>query len=148
MNAPSTSRGSPPLDLRDRENDVAVVGMACRLPGARDAAELWRNLCAGVESISFFSEDELREAGVSPDALRDPAFVPAYGAIPEAWCFDAPFFGVSRREAQAMDPQHRVLLECAWSALEDAGVDPARFPGAVAVFAGSASSGPHSCAAQ
>jgi amino acid adenylation domain-containing protein len=143
MSPSPLSDGVPPVDLDGRENDVAVVGMACRLPGARDAAELWRNLCAGVESISFFSEDELREAGVSPDALRDPAFVPAYGALPEAWCFDAPFFGVSRREAQAMDPQHRVLLECAWSALEDAGVDPARFPGAVAVFAGSATSSPH-----
>jgi amino acid adenylation domain-containing protein len=143
MSRPPLSDGALPGDLDDRENDVAVVGMACRLPGARDTAELWRNLCAGAESISFFSEDELREAGVSAAALRDPAFVPAYGAIPEAWCFDAPFFGVSRREAQAMDPQHRVLLECAWSALEDAGVDPARFPGAIAVFAGSASSGPH-----
>ncbi|HEU4557555.1 MAG TPA: amino acid adenylation domain-containing protein, partial [Longimicrobium sp.] len=137
------SDGVPLVDLDDRENDIAVVGMACRLPGARDAAELWRNLCAGVESISFFSEDELREAGVSTNALRDPAYVPAHGALPEAWCFDAPFFGVSRREAQAMDPQQRVLLECAWSALEDAGVDPARFPGAIAVFAGSASSAPH-----
>ncbi|HYH80546.1 MAG TPA: type I polyketide synthase, partial [Longimicrobium sp.] len=143
MSRPPLSDGATPVDPHDRENDVAVVGMACRLPGARDAAELWRNLCAGVESISFFPEDALREAGVPPHALRDPAFVPAYGALPEAWCFDAPFFGVSRREAQAMDPQHRVLLECAWSALEDAGVDPARFPGAVAVFAGSASSGPH-----
>jgi amino acid adenylation domain-containing protein len=143
MSRPPLSDGALPGDLDDRENDVAVVGMACRLPGARDTAELWRNLCAGAEAISFFSEDELLEAGVSPAALRDPAFVPAYGAIPEAWCFDAPFFGVSRREAQAMDPQHRVMLECAWSALEDAGVDPARFPGAIAVFAGSASSGPH-----
>ncbi|HST61353.1 MAG TPA: aminotransferase class III-fold pyridoxal phosphate-dependent enzyme, partial [Longimicrobium sp.] len=143
MNRPPLSGGVPLVDLDDRENDVAVIGMACRLPGARDPAELWRNLCAGVESISFFSEAELRAAGVSPQALRDPAFVPAYGALPEAWCFDAPFFGVNRREALAMDPQHRVLLECAWSALEDAGVDPARFPGAVAVFAGSGSSGPH-----
>jgi amino acid adenylation domain-containing protein len=125
--------------MQDRENEIAVVGMACRFPGARTPAEYWRNLCAGVESVRHFSEDELRAAGVDEATLRDPAYVRAYGALDDAYAFDAPFFGVNGREAQVMDPQQRVFLECAWSALEDAGCDPSRFAGAIGVFAGSGS---------
>src|SRR6476620_8169070 len=98
------------MSLEDRENEIAVVGLACRLPGARDADGFWANLAAGVESVSFFADDELRAAGVPEADLRDPAFVRAYGSLPDAWCFDAPFFAVSPREALVMDPQHRVFL--------------------------------------
>ncbi|HSU12938.1 non-ribosomal peptide synthetase/type I polyketide synthase [Longimicrobium sp.] len=126
--------------MSDRENEIAVVGMGCRLPGARDVAGFWTNLSAGAESISFFPDDELRAAGVPEEDLRDPAFVRAYGSLPDAWAFDAPFFAVNPPEALVMDPQHRVFLECAWTALEDAGVDPARFPGSIAVYAGSGAS--------
>jgi amino acid adenylation domain-containing protein len=123
--------------MEDREGEIAVVGMSCRFPGARDTAEFWRNLAAGVESVSFFSDAELRQAGASDALLAHPGFVGAHGALADAFAFDAPFFGVSHREAQVIDPQHRVFLECAWSALEDAGVDPARFAGAIGVYAGS-----------
>ncbi|HYM62411.1 MAG TPA: type I polyketide synthase [Thermoanaerobaculia bacterium] len=116
---------------------IAVIGVACRFPGARSADELWRNLRGGVESITFFSEDELKAAGVTPEQLRDPRFVGAKGVLDEADCFDAGFFGVSPREAALMDPQQRVFLETAWTALEDAGYDPRNFPGAIGVFAGS-----------
>ena len=127
-------QGAP---VNDGDAAIAVVGMSCRFPGARTPAEFWANLCAGVESISFFPENELIEAGVPAEAVRDPAFVPAYGAMDDAHAFDAGFFGVPRGEARVMDPQHRVFLECAWSALEDAGVDPGRFAGAIGVYAGS-----------
>ncbi|HEX6373984.1 MAG TPA: amino acid adenylation domain-containing protein [Longimicrobium sp.] len=125
------------MQMEDRENDVAVVGMSCRFPGAADPAAFWENLRGGVESIRFFSDEELREVGIGPRTLADPAFVKAYGTLDDAYAFDAPFFGVTNREAQALDPQHRVFLECAWSALEDAGCDPARFRGAIGVYAGS-----------
>ncbi|HEU4562407.1 MAG TPA: amino acid adenylation domain-containing protein, partial [Longimicrobium sp.] len=129
------------MQVADRDAEIAVIGMSCRLPGARTPAEYWSNLCAGVESISFFSEDELLAAGIAPELVRDPSYVRAYGAMPDAFAFDAPFFGVNPAEAQVMDPQQRVFLESAWSALEDAGCDPARYPGAIGVYAGSGSGG-------
>ena len=119
---------------------IAVVGMSCRFPGAATPEAFWRNLAGGVETVSFFRDDELIAAGFDPAETRDPAFVAAYGALEDAFAFDAPFFAVNAREAQVMDPQQRVFLECAWSALEDAGVDPARFGGKVGVYAGSGSS--------
>jgi amino acid adenylation domain-containing protein len=137
------AHGDAVMHAEDREAEIALVGMSCRFPGARGPAEYWSNLCAGVESISFFGEAELLAAGVPAHVLRDPSYVKAYGALDDAYAFDAPFFGVTQREAQAMDPQHRVFLECAWSALEDAGCDPARFAGNVAVFGGSGSSSVH-----
>ncbi|GAB3441149.1 type I polyketide synthase [Actinophytocola sediminis] len=117
--------------------EIAVVGLSCRLPGAPDALRYWRNLCDGTESITVFARDRLAAAGV-PDALLDnPGYVPAHGVLAGFDQFDAEFFGVSPREAALMDPQHRVLLECAWEALEDAGFDRTAVPGQVGVFAGS-----------
>src|SRR5439155_26606378 len=88
-------------------------------------------------SISFFSQEELVAAGVSSDVLQDPSYVRAHGALADAYAFDAAFFGVNHSEARVMDPQHRVFLECTWSALEDAGCNPHRFGGAIGIFAGS-----------
>ncbi|HYR06597.1 MAG TPA: polyketide synthase, partial [Longimicrobium sp.] len=122
--------------MEDREGEIAVVGVSCRFPGARNPAEFWSNLSGGVESVSFFGADELAAAGVSAELSGDPSFVGAHGSLADAFAFDAAFFGVSHREAQVMDPQHRVFLECAWHALEDAGVDPARFAGAIGVYGG------------
>jgi acyl transferase domain-containing protein len=114
---------------------VAVVGMAARLPGARNVAAFWRNLRDGVESVTFFTEDELAAAGKSPDLLRDPLYVKAGAVLDDVELFDAGFFGINPREAQLMDPQHRFFLECAWEALEDAGCDPERYAGRIGVFA-------------
>ncbi|HEV2734192.1 MAG TPA: beta-ketoacyl synthase N-terminal-like domain-containing protein, partial [Longimicrobiaceae bacterium] len=103
------------------DDAIAVVGMAGRFPGARGVEEFWRNLREGVESISFFSREELLEAGAPEAQLADPAFVPAYGAVADPEWFDAGFFGFTPREAETMDPQVRIFLECAWEALESAG---------------------------
>src|SRR5438552_5507482 len=114
---------------------IAIIGMAGRFPKARDIAEFWRNLCAGVEGISFFSNGELDALGV--DGPKDnPDYVKARGILDAADQFDAAFFGINPREAEVMDPQHRVFLECAWEALESAGCDPERHEGAIGVFAG------------
>ncbi len=119
-----------------RAGDVAIVGMAGRFPGAPDVASFWRNLRDGVECIRFFTPDELAAAGVDPALARDPSYVPAHGWLEGIELFDAAFFGVGPREAEVTDPQVRAFLEVAWEALEDAGIDPARAPGAIGVVAG------------
>ncbi|HEV2146753.1 MAG TPA: type I polyketide synthase, partial [Longimicrobiaceae bacterium] len=113
---------------------VAIVGIAGRWPGAESVAEFWENLRQGVESVSFFSEEEVE--GVTPETAADPAYVKAKGIIRDPEWFDAGFFDVAPQEAAVMDPQHRVFLECAWSALEDAGYDASRYDGRVGVFGG------------
>ncbi|MFL5383055.1 MAG: beta-ketoacyl synthase N-terminal-like domain-containing protein [Longimicrobiaceae bacterium] len=123
------------------EFDVAVVGMAGRFPGADDLETFWRNLRDGVESITFFSEAELRAAGFPDEVLRDPAFIRATGRLSDVETFDAAFFGYSPREAETLEPGHRLLLECAWEAIEDAGYDPSRLPGTAGVYAGAAGTG-------
>ncbi|MFA5910704.1 MAG: beta-ketoacyl synthase N-terminal-like domain-containing protein [Vicinamibacterales bacterium] len=103
---------------------IAIVGMACRFPGAADANAFWQNLRDGVESVRFFSEEELRAAGVGPEVSRQPGYVPSHGWLDGIDAFDAEFFGISPREAEALDPQHRLFLECAWEAIEHAGHNP------------------------
>ncbi|MEM9455615.1 MAG: thioester reductase domain-containing protein [Myxococcota bacterium] len=120
------------------ELEIAVVGMAGRFPGADDVEQLWANLRDGVESVTTFSDAELRAAGAPSSLCDQPGFVPAGAPLADVDCFDAPFFGISPREAELMDPQHRVFLECAWHALEHAGYDPRGCPGLVGVYAGAA----------
>jgi acyl transferase domain-containing protein/acyl carrier protein len=116
---------------------IAIVGMTGRFPGAENLEQYWDNLRHGVESITFFSDAELSAAGVDPELLRNPRFVRARGVMPGADLFDAVFFGLSPREAQMMDPQHRVFLEAAWAALERAGYAPGEAPALnVGIFAG------------
>ena len=117
--------------------DIAIVGMAGRFPGARNIEEFWTLLHDGVEGITFFSAEELAEAGVPERILKDSRYVRAKGIIADPDLFDAAFFGYSPREAAFIDPQQRVFLECAFEALEHAGVDPERAGGAVGVYAGS-----------
>jgi len=121
--------------------EVAVVGMAGRFPGAGDIHDFWRNLRGGVESISFFTRQELLAAGADAALLDHPDFVPARGELRGADELDAALFGLTPRDAEILDPQHRVLLECAWAALEHAGYDPARVDRPVGVFAGCSSNG-------
>ncbi|QSQ25804.1 amino acid adenylation domain-containing protein [Pyxidicoccus parkwayensis] len=118
-------------------NDIAIIGMAGRFPGAADVRAFWRNLCAGVESISRLKPGELEASPVVPESVRQhPDFVPAASVLDEGESFDAGFFDVPPREAKWMDPQQRVFLECAWSALEDAAYDPERYAGKISLYAG------------
>src|SRR5262245_21326106 len=110
---------------RNAQAGIAVIGMAGRFPGARNLLEFWQNLRDGVEAIAFFTDDELRAAGVSPALLARADYVKAHGAVRDADKFDAAFFGFNPAEASVLDPQQRFFLECAWEALEDAAYDPA-----------------------
>ena len=120
-------------------DQIAVIGMAGRFPRAESLAVFWQNLCAGVESITAWSAEELLAAGVPPAFLADPAYVRAQAMLEGFDQFDAPFFGFSPREAEITNPQHRLFLETCWQALEDAGIDPATFPGSIGVFASGSS---------
>lgn len=123
-------------------NEIAIVGMAGRFPGAPDLATFWENLRAGRDAISRFDPSELESAPQWPARMRQhPDFVPAGGVLADADRFDHDLFGLSPREAQWMDPQQRVLLEVAWAALEDAGYDPRRTGERIAVYAGAGVSG-------
>ena len=116
--------------------DIAIVGMAGRFPGAKNLDEFWENLCNGVESISFLSDEELKAAGVTTAELSSPNYVRAAPVLQDIELFDADFFGYSPLEAKAMDPQQRFLLECVWEALEHAGYDPAKHREPIGVFVG------------
>ncbi len=120
--------------------EIAIVGMAGRFPGAEDLDAFWRNLLAGADTLSRFSREELERMGVPAEVIDGPGWVAAAGEIPRPDLFDAAFWGFTAREAEITDPQHRVLLECCWEAMEQAGYDPARVPGPVGVFAGSGGS--------
>ncbi len=116
--------------------EIAIIGMAGRFPGARHLEEFWENLKNGVESISFFSDEELKECGISEEQLSDPRYVKAYGIIKNKEYFDSSFFGYTPKEAESMDPQVRLFHECSWQALEDAGCDPTAYSGSIGTYAG------------
>ena len=118
----------------DSRNDIAIIGMACRFPGAPDIAAFWANLVGGVESIGLL--DPAAAASAHAPYRDRPNFRAAAGLLPDIEAFDAAFFGYSPREAEIMDPQQRLFLECAWETFEDAGVVPGRVDGLVGVFAG------------
>ncbi|WP_334150864.1 type I polyketide synthase [Hyphomicrobium sp.] len=118
------------------QSDIAIVGMALRVPGARSVAEFWANLRQGVESIETRTTEQLIAAGEKHDKIRRKNYVPRTAELPGLENFDAEFFGFSPKEAAIMDPQHRQFLECAWEALEDSTRTPERLEGPVGVFAG------------
>ncbi len=117
--------------------EIAIIGMAGRFPGAANLPEFWHNLSNGVESITRFADAALAAAGV-PEADRDQAnYVKARAILETIEDFDAAFFGFTPREAEITDPQHRLFLECAWEALENAGYDAATYTGRIGTYAGS-----------
>ena len=125
------SKSNPPEQLEG----IAIVGIAGRFPGSRNCDEFWKNLKEGREGLTFFSDEELEDAGCVLGSERGKR-IRSRGVVDDAELFDAAFFGYTPREAEIMDPQQRVFLEVAWTALENAGFDPDRVPGAVGVFAG------------
>lgn len=116
--------------------DIAVIGMACRLPGASTPEALWSNLMARAQSIRHLSADDLRGVGVPAEVFTDPNYVRAAATLDDVELFDPEFFSLSEREAILMDPQHRLFIECAWEALARARYTPGSVHQRVGVFAG------------
>jgi acyl transferase domain-containing protein len=128
--------------MEDRTNStapegIAIVGMSGRFPGANSVEQLWHNLMQGVDSVSTFREDELEYSVATKDAIEQgQKFIRARGVLDGVDLFDAEFFGMYPKEAQMIDPQHRLFLECAWEALESAGHASESYPGLIGVYAG------------
>ena len=143
VDVPAHSDSSTDLDLRQAgpdknacsSNAIAIIGMTGRFPGAESVEAFWQNLKDGVESITFFDRSEL-EPSEQIIADQNENYVAARPLLKNPDMFDADFFGVYPKEAAQMDPQHRILLECAWEVLERAGYDPAHTRESVGVFAG------------
>ncbi len=124
------------LAASDSMEGIAIIGMAGRFPGAKTIDEFWQNLRDGVESIAFFSDEELKASNIDSALLNEPNYVKAKGVLEDIELFDAAFFGFNPREAEMTDPQHRLLLESAWEALEHAGYDAQRYKGQIGTYAG------------
>ena len=118
------------------DNDIAIVGMAIRVPDASDPVKFWANLAAGVESVRTYTDAELAAKGVTQGTLADPNYVKAGIPLQDMDLFDPEFFGFSQKEAAILDPQHRQFYEVCWEALERAGHPPEAFEGAIGIFAG------------
>ncbi|MCT2581930.1 type I polyketide synthase [Actinophytocola gossypii] len=130
MNHEGTDTGA------DGVEPIAIVGMAARVPGANDLDQFWHNLVDGVESITFYSKEEQLALGVTEDEMDDPSWVSAAPVVDRMEYFDAGLFGMTAREAELTNPQHRLFLEVAHTALEHAGYDPTTHTGSVGVYAG------------
>ena len=116
---------------------IAVIGMACRYPGANNISEYWNNLLESKDTIKRFTDEELSQFEFQFDEQKNnPSFIKARGILDNVDKFDSEFFGMTPRDAAFTDPQHRVWLETAWEAFENAGCDPVNYPGAIGVFAG------------
>ncbi|MEZ4887302.1 MAG: amino acid adenylation domain-containing protein [Chitinophagales bacterium] len=125
-----------PQHLSTPTQDIAIIGIACRLPGANTPHELWMNLVNGTEVGKQVTAEDLLKAGLDPNMLDDPNFVGRHYTLNYADCFDAKFFGYHPKEAEMMDPQHRVFLETAYSALQNAGYNPENYEGKIGIFGG------------
>ncbi|HEY1615964.1 MAG TPA: SDR family NAD(P)-dependent oxidoreductase, partial [Streptosporangiaceae bacterium] len=118
---------------------IAVVGMAVRVPDAASAAQFWANLASGRNSIHELTKQQLLDAGESPAALAAPNYRPFRPLLDDPWGFDAAYFGMSGREAELRNPQHRLFLELCETALADAAIVPQRCDGSIGVYGGCAS---------
>ncbi|BAT53522.1 Beta-ketoacyl synthase [Nostoc sp. NIES-3756] len=117
-------------------SEIAIIAVAGRFPGAKDIESFWQNIRDGVESISWLTDEELINSGVSVDLLNNPSYVKASGVLEDIELFDANFFAYSAKEAELIDPQQRLFLELAWEAVEKAGYDPQTYNGLIGVYSG------------
>lgn len=117
--------------------DIAIIGMDCEFPQISGIKEFWKAIKNGEEKVSYFTDDELRESGVSEEALANPSYRKMGYYLKDATKFDSKFFGYLPREAQLIDPQQRKFLECCWNAMEDAGYVSEKSTTRVGVFGGS-----------
>lgn len=135
-NTASTARKEKESVVGYGSEAIAIVGMSCAVPGASDLDVFWDNLVGEKETIRHFSLEELLESGVDESLAKQHDYVKAYGYLEGIDQFDADFFDYTPRDAEMLDPQHRLFMEHTWRALEHAGYAPGCDAGAVGVFAG------------
>jgi acyl transferase domain-containing protein len=116
--------------------EIAVIGMSGKFPGAGDIRAFWNNIRNGVESVSFFTDEELLAEGEDSEKIKDPLYVRANAYLQDKEFFDSAFFNYLPDEAALMDPQMRLLHECVWKAIEDAGYDISTYKNRVGLFTG------------
>ncbi|MEU5261589.1 amino acid adenylation domain-containing protein [Amycolatopsis sp. NPDC021455] len=126
--------------MQRSDRDIAVIGIACRYPAADGPDQFWATVTSGTDVVRSFTDDELLADGADPASIADPGYVRSGVVLDGIAEFDAEFFGMSRREAEVLDPQHRLFLECCWHAMEDAGQAPGSAGRRAGVFAGARSS--------
>jgi acyl transferase domain-containing protein/acyl carrier protein len=132
----SKKNSNPAVNTPTTGLEIAVIGMAGRFPGARNIHEFWENLKNGIETITFFSDEELEATGIDLQIIKNPGYVKAKGVLEGMEFFDSSFFSFIPPEAEIMDPQLRIFFECAWHALEDAGYNPDSYGGLIGLYAG------------
>ncbi|MFC4859234.1 SDR family NAD(P)-dependent oxidoreductase [Actinophytocola glycyrrhizae] len=133
---PTNAKQTPNRANRLGTSAVAIVGMACRLPGANDYDTHWQDMLGGYELLTRLLPADLKLAGVPEGLARQASYRPVTSLVDCPGGIDAEFFGISPSEAAAMDPQHRVFLELCWAAMEDAGITPQAAGGHIAVLGG------------
>lgn len=117
-----------------RKKDIAIVGLSGKFHGSKDIREFWKNLEQGNELLTFHTEQELEAFGIDQSIINDPNYVPVNSIAAGVENFDYAFFGYTKDEAKAMDPQIRMLHELAWLALEDAGYPPSEYAKKIGVY--------------
>ncbi|GAB1537678.1 hypothetical protein NUACC21_03280 [Scytonema sp. NUACC21] len=127
------------IEVYDSAQSIAIIGMSGCFPGAKNIEKFWENLSSGIESISTFTDAELIASGIEPELLSNPQYVKSIAVLENVDLFDASFFAFNPKEAEITDPQHRVFLECAWEALENAGYDCQHCESRIGVYAGAGS---------
>ena len=116
--------------------EIAIIGMSCRFPGGDTINEFWENLKNGVESVTFFTDKELQKGGIDLETIQNPNYIKAGGAITGTEWFDNKLFNYSPRELEVMDPQLKILHECAWEALESSAYFLDTFNGLIGTYIG------------
>lgn len=132
----NTSGAASHVQEHATATDIAIIGMACRFPGADNPETFWQNLCNGVCSVRELSEEELEKNGVPPKIYQDENYRKLGAILSDVDQFDYAFWGLSKKESELMDPQHRIFLECCWQALENAGYIPSQEGRHIGVFGG------------
>lgn len=133
-----SAHSAPPSHRGAQSGDIAVIGIACRFPGAHGPEAFWRVLEEGVETLTFFTPADAIAAGVPFERAHDPAQVNVAPVLDDVEGCDLDFWKYAKREAELLDPQQRVFLETAWEAFEDAGYVPGAALGKVGVYASAA----------
>lgn len=123
--------------LKERSgNEIAIIGFAINVPGANNIDSFWDLISKKKEPISILSDEEMHQAGASKEAINDKNYINKAFILPDIDKFDAPFFSMTSRDSEILDPQQRLFLELCWKGLEHSGYTPSKYEGRIGAYAG------------